>query len=202
MPEAEADKAPRSRKFPIRLVAALLAVALVGFAAFMLTNPSERPRAALIGGAFALQDGDGKTVSDQTLKGRPFLVYFGYTHCPDVCPTELARISDILGKMGDKPIPALFITVDPERDPPKVMQDYVSSFNPAVIGLSGSQQAIEATEKTFRVYARKGKPQPDGDYSMDHSSIVYLMDKNGAFVEAFNVERSPDEAAKDLEKYL
>jgi protein SCO1/2 len=202
MPEAEADKAPRSRKFPIRLIAALLAVALVGFAAFMLTNPSERPRAALIGGAFALQDGDGKTVSDQTLKGRPFLVYFGYTHCPDVCPTELARISDILGKMGDKPIPALFITVDPERDPPKVMQDYVSSFNPAVIGLSGSQQAIEATEKTFRVYARKGKPQPDGDYSMDHSSIIYLMDKNGAFVEAFNVERSPEDAAKDLEKYL
>jgi protein SCO1 len=202
MPEAEADKAPRSRKFPIRLIAALLAVALVGFAAFMLTNPSERPRAALIGGAFALQDGDGKTVSDQTLKGRPFLVYFGYTHCPDVCPTELARISDILGKMGDKPIPALFITVDPERDPPKVMQDYVSSFNPAVIGLSGSQQAIEATEKTFRVYAHKGKPQPDGDYSMDHSSIVYLMDKNGAFVEAFNVERSPEDAAKDLEKYL
>jgi protein SCO1 len=202
MPEAEADKAPRSRKFPIRLIAALLAVALVGFAAFMLTNPSERPRAALIGGAFALQDGDGKTVSDQTLKGRPFLVYFGYTHCPDVCPTELARISDILGKMGDKPIPALFITVDPERDPPKVMQDYVSSFNPAVIGLSGSQQAIEATEKTFRVYAHKGKPRPDGDYSMDHSSIVYLMDKNGAFVEAFNVERSPEDAAKDLEKYL
>jgi protein SCO1 len=202
MPEAEADKPPRSRGFPIRLVAALLAVALIGFAAFMLTNPSERPRAALIGGAFALQDGAGKTVSDQTLKGRPFLVYFGYTHCPDVCPTELARISDILGKMGDKSIPALFITVDPERDPPKVMQDYVSSFNPAVIGLSGSHEAIEATEKTFRVYARKGKPQPDGDYSMDHSSIIYLMDKNGAFVEAFNLERSPEDAAKDLEKYL
>ena len=150
----------------------------------------------------ALQDGSGKTISDQTLKGRPFLVYFGYTHCPDVCPTELARISDILGKMGDKAIPTLFITVDPERDTPKLMQDYVSSFNPAVIGLSGSQQAVKATEKTFRVYARKGQPQPDGDYSMDHSSIVYLMDKNGAFVEAFNVERSPDDAAKDLEKYL
>jgi protein SCO1/2 len=175
---------------------------VVGFAAFMLTSPSERPRAALIGGAFALQDGAGKTVSDQTLKGRPFLVYFGYTHCPDVCPTELARISDILSKMGDKAIPTLFVTVDPDRDTPKVMQDYVSSFNPAVIGLSGSPQAVEATEKTFRVFARKGQKQPDGDYSMDHSSIVYLMDKNGAFVEAFNVERSPDEAAKDLEKYL
>jgi protein SCO1 len=202
MPEAESSDAPRSRAFAIRIVATLVAVAVVGFAAFLLTNPSERPRAALIGGAFALEDGAGKTVSDQTLRGRPFLVYFGYTHCPDVCPTELARISDILGKMGDKSIPTLFITVDPERDTPKVMQDYVSSFNPAIIGLSGGQQAVEATEKTFRVYSRKGQPQPDGDYSMDHSSIVYLMDKNGAFVEAFNVERSPDEAAKELEKYL
>jgi protein SCO1/2 len=202
MPEAEVDKAPRSRALAMRIVAVLVAVALVGFAAFLLTSPSERPRAALIGGAFALEDGAGKTVSDQTLKGRPFLVYFGYTHCPDVCPTELARISDILSKMGDKAIPTLFITVDPERDTPKVMQDYVSSFNPAVIGLSGSSQAVEATEKTFRVFARKGQKQPDGDYSMDHSSIVYLMDKTGAFVEAFNVERSPEDAAKDLAKYL
>jgi protein SCO1 len=202
MPEAESSDAPRLRAFAIRIVATLVAIALVGLAAFLLTSPSQRPRGALIGGAFALEDGAGKTVSDQTLRGKPFLVYFGYTHCPDVCPTELARISDILGKMGDKSIPALFITVDPERDPPKVMQDYVSSFNPAIVGLSGSPQAVEATEKTFRVFARKGQPQADGDYSMDHSSIVYLMDKNGAFVEAFNVERSPDEAAKELETYL
>jgi len=202
MPEAETNNAPRSRAFAIRVVATLVAVAVVGLAAFLLMSPAERPRAALIGGAFALEDGAGKTISDQTLRGRPFLVYFGYTHCPDVCPTELARISEILSKMGDKSIPALFITVDPERDTPKLMQDYVSSFNPAIVGLSGSPQAVEATEKTFRVYARKGQPQPDGDYSMDHSSIVYLMDKNGAFVEAFNVERPPEEAAKELEKYL
>jgi protein SCO1/2 len=202
MPEPEAKTTPPSRAFGVRIVATVVAVALVGLAALLLTNPSNRPRAALIGGPFALQDGAGKTVSNETLKGRPFLVYFGYTHCPDVCPTELARLSDILGKMGDKAIPTLFITVDPERDPPKVIQDYVSSFNPAIIGLSGSPQAVEATEKTFRVFARKGEKQPDGDYSMDHSSIVYLMDKNGAFVEAFNVERSPEDAAKDLEKYL
>jgi len=202
MPAVQPNSAPRSQAFALRVIATLVAVVVLGVVAFMLTSGPERPRAALIGGAFSLQAGDGKTVSDQTLRGRPFLVYFGYTHCPDVCPTELARISDILGKMGDKSIPALFITVDPERDPPKVMQDYVSSFNPAIIGLSGSQQAVEATEKTFRVLARKGQPQPDGDYSMDHSSIVYLMDKNGAFAEAFNVERSPDEAAKELETYL
>jgi protein SCO1 len=202
MPEAQLNNAPRSTAFAIRAVAAAVVFVVLGFAAFILVSPAERPRAALIGGPFALQNGDGKTVSDQTLHGRPFLVYFGYTHCPDVCPTELARISDILTKMGDKSIPALFITVDPERDTPKIMQDYVSSFNPAIVGLSGSPEAVGATEKTFRVFARKGEKQSDGDYSMDHSSIVYLMDKSGAFVEAFNVERSPEEAAKDLEKFL
>jgi protein SCO1/2 len=96
----------------------------------------------------------------------------------------------------------LFITVDPERDTPKVMQDYVSSFDARIIGLSGSPQAIEAAEKAFRVYARKGQAQADGDYSMDHSSVIYLMDKSGAFVEAFNAQRPPEEAAKDLERFL
>lgn len=202
MPEAQPPAAPRSRAFAIRAVAAAAAVIAAGVLAFVLTSPPGGPRAALIGGPFALQDGNGGTVSDQTLKGRPYLVYFGYTHCPDVCPTELAKISDILSTMGDKPIPALFITVDPERDTPRVMADYVSSFNSAIVGLSGAPQAVEAAEKAFRVYARKGQPQADGDYSMDHSSIVYLMDKNGAFVEAFNVERPPADAAKELKKYL
>ncbi len=202
MPAVEPNKPPQSRTLAIRAIATVVAIAVLGLVALMLTSSRERPRAALIGGAFSLEDGAGKTVSDQTLRGRPFLVYFGYTHCPDVCPTELARISDVLGQMGDKSIPALFITVDPERDTPKLMQEYVSSFNPAIIGLSGSRQAIDAAEKTFRVFARKGEAQADGDYSMDHSSIVYLMDKNGAFIEAFNVERTPKDAAKELERYL
>ena len=202
MPAVQPSKPPQSRTLAIRAIATLIAVAVLGLVAYMLTSSPERPRGALIGGAFSLEDGGGKTVSDQTLRGRPFLVYFGYTHCPDVCPTELARISDVLGQMGDKSIPALFITVDPERDTPKIMQEYVSSFNPAIIGLSGSRQAIDAAEKTFRVFARKAESQADGDYSMDHSSIVYLMDKSGAFIEAFNVERPPKDAAKDLERFL
>ena len=160
--------------------------------------------AVTIGGPFTLSTPDGTTVTDQTYRGKWLLVYFGYTFCPNSCPTTLLEVATALKKLGldAAQVQPLFITVDPQRDTPKVMQDYVSSFNPAVIGLSGSPQAVEATEKTFRVFARKGQPQPDGDYSMDHSSIVYLMDKNGAFVEAFNVERSPEEAAKDLEKYL
>jgi protein SCO1 len=202
MPASQPNHAPRSQLTAIRAVVALAAVVVLGLAALWIVSSPEKPRAALIGGAFALQDGDGKTISDQTLRGRPFLVYFGYTHCPDVCPTELARISDILTRMGDKAIPALFITVDPERDTPKVMQDYVSSFDSRIIGLSGGPQAIEAAEKAFRVYARKGQAQADGDYSMDHSSVIYLMDKSGAFVEAFNAQRPPEEAARDLERFL
>lgn len=202
MPAVQPNTPPQSRTLAIRAIATLVAIAVLGLVAFMLTSSPDRPRAALIGGAFSLEDGAGKAVSDQTLRGRPFLVYFGYTHCPDVCPTELARISDMLGQMGDRSIPALFITVDPERDTPKIMQEYVSSFNPAIIGLSGSRQAIDDAEKAFRVFARKGGSQADGDYSMDHSSIVYLMDKNGAFIEAFNVERPPKDAAKDLERFL
>jgi protein SCO1/2 len=202
MPASQPNNAPRSQLIAIRAVVTLVAVVVLGLAALWIVSSPEKPRAALIGGAFALQDGDGKTISDQTLRGRPFLVYFGYTHCPDVCPTELARISDILTRMGDKAIPALFITVDPERDTPKVMQDYVSSFDSRIIGLSGGPQAIEAAEKAFRVYARKGQAQADGDYSMDHSSVIYLMDKSGAFVEAFNAQRPPEEAARDLERFL
>jgi protein SCO1/2 len=134
MPASQPNNAPRSQLFAIRAVVALAAVVVLGLAALWMVTSPEKPRAALIGGAFALEDGDGKTISDQTLRGRPFLVYFGYTHCPDVCPTELARISDILTKMGDKAIPALFITVDPQRDTPKIMQDYVSSFDSRIIG--------------------------------------------------------------------
>ena len=188
-----------SIRFVVTLAAAAAAVALV---ALWLALAPRGSSASLIGGPFALQDGAGRTVSDQSLRGRPFLVYFGYTHCPDVCPTELARISDVLARMGDKAIPALFITVDPERDTPRVMQDYASSFDSHIIGLSGSPQAIGAAEKAFRVFARKGQAESDGSYSMDHSSIVYLMDKSGGFVEAFNLDRPPEDAARELDRYL
>ena len=104
--------------------------------------------------------------------------------------------------MGDKAIPALFITVDPERDTAKVMQDYASSFGPSIIGLSGGPQAVGATSKAFRVFSRKGPIEKDGSYSMDHSSVVYLMDKNGRFVEALNLDRPPEEAAQELQSYL
>ena len=203
MPPAEPDAPDRRRNaFSIWIAATTAVIAVVALVAIWMVFAPKGARPSLIGGPFALQDGSGKTVSDQTLRGRPFLVYFGYTHCPDTCPTELARISDVLAAMGDKAVPALFITVDPERDTPKVMQDYAGSFGPHVIGLSGSPQAIGAVEKAYRVFARKGKVESDGSYSMDHSSIVYLMDKSGAFVEALNLDQPPADTAKEVERYL
>jgi protein SCO1/2 len=191
---------PVRKPFPTRLavIAAGAALVIAALAAYLTPSRSGAP---LIGGAFALQTADGKTLTDKDMLGHPYLVYFGYTHCPDVCPTTLAQISDVLGKLPGKPVKALFITVDPERDSAKTVGDYVSSFDPRVIGLSGSLADIEKTEKAFRVYARKA-PEKDGDYSMDHSSVVYLMDSSGRFVEAFNLERSAEESAKELAGYL
>ncbi len=203
MPQPKPESDRRSNAFLVRVAATAGAVLLLAVVALWFARPPSRGGGeSLIGGPFALQAGDGRTVSDESLRGRPFLVYFGYTHCPDVCPTELARVAEVLGKMGDKAIPALFITVDPERDTPKVMQDYTSSFGASIIGLSGSPQAIGAVEKTYRVFSRKGKSEPDGSYSMDHSSIVYVMSKTGGFVEALNLDRPPEEVARELEKYL
>ena len=192
---------PRSRPSTRALAIAIASIALAGLAIWIVATPARNP-SALVGGPFALQTGDDATLTDADLKGHPFLVYFGYTHCPDVCPTTLAEISDVLRRMPDKPIRALFVTVDPERDTPASMADYVSSFDSRITGLSGSRAEIDAIEKAYRVYARKGPPQSDGGYSMDHSSVVYLMDKNGLFVESLDLQRPPEDTAKELSAYL
>ncbi len=184
-----------------RTLAAVAALFVLAFAGLWIVMTPSRSGTALIGGPFRLQTADGKTMTDADLKGRPFLVYFGYTHCPDVCPTTLAQISDVLGKMPDQPVRVLFVTVDPERDTPALMGDYVGSFDHRIVGLSGTPDEIAQVEKEYRVYARKA-PSKDGDYTMDHSSIVYLMDKRGVFVEAFNLDRTPEASAKELAGFL
>jgi protein SCO1 len=158
---------------------------------------------ATIGGPFSLTDQNGRTVTDRDLKGHPFLVFFGFTHCPDVCPTALFEVSEIMRALGPDAdrVRMLFVTVDPERDTPTTLKDYLSSFDPHLSALTGDPEAVAAMAKAYRVYYKK-VPLSEGGYTMDHTAIVYLMNKDGKFVSPFNIKRPPEVAAADLRKYL
>jgi protein SCO1 len=159
--------------------------------------------AAVIGGPFRLADQDGKPIADTDLRGKPFLVFFGFTHCPDVCPTALFEASELLRALGPEAdrTAVLFVSVDPERDTPAVLKDYLGSFDPHLRGVTGTPESIAAVAKAYRVYYKK-VPLEAGDYTMDHTAIVYLMDKQGKFVAPFNMKRPPEQAAADLKKYF
>jgi protein SCO1/2 len=167
-----------------------------------LSSPVAQQVAA-IGGPFKLIDQNGQTLTEQDLKGHPFLVFFGFTHCPDVCPTTLFEVSEVLRALGPDAdrTRALFITVDPERDTAPIMKDYLSSFDPHLLGVTGDPAAIAAVAKAYRVYYKK-VPLEEGGYTMDHTAIVYLMDKNGRFVAPFSLKRTTEAAAADLRRYL
>ncbi len=183
-------------------ILALGFVALVGAAVFVLRSGGDQTRVASIGGPFALTDQNGNRVTEATYRGAPSVVFFGFTHCPDVCPTTLFEITEVLKRLpADKRVSALFVTVDPERDTPAALKDYLSSFDPRISGLSGSRAEIDATLKAYRVYAKK-QPQENGEYSMDHSAIVYLMDKQGRFVSALNLQSPPEAVAKEIQRQM
>jgi protein SCO1/2 len=195
-----------ARTSHILLVFAAFLAGLVIFLGVILFTTHYRGTAlgpSAIGGPFKLIDQSGKPITEEDMKGRPFLVFFGYTHCPDICPTALFEMSEVLRVLGNDAdrIGALFITVDPERDTPAIMKDYLSSFDPHLRGATGDTQAIDAVVKAYRVYAKK-VPTDKGDYSMDHTALIYLMDKQGRFVAPFKLDRKPEEAAADLRRYL
>jgi protein SCO1 len=197
-----------ARTFRVVLVFSAFLAGLVLFAvvALLVGGRASIPGAtspSAIGGPFRLVDQEGRAVSDQDMKGKPFLVFFGFTHCPDVCPTTLFEVSEVMRKLGpdgDR-VGALFVTVDPERDTPAKMKDYLASFDSHLRGLSGDAEAIAAMQKGYRVYSKK-VPLADGGYTMDHSSLVYLMDKQGRFVAPFSLKRQPEDSAADLRRYL
>jgi protein SCO1 len=184
---------------PVLFLVGLIALG-AAFVAFRPQVPTAQSvSASLVGGPFKLVDQTGQEFTDKTVAGKPFLVFFGFTHCPDVCPTKLFEISQVLNAMGDKAkdLQVLFVTVDPERDTPDVMGRYVSSFNPKIRGLTGDRPSVDAMIKAYRAYSKK-VPTEDGSYTMDHTSIVYMMDRNGQFVAPLNLDRAPDEVARDL----
>ena len=190
---------------PLVIVAAFGASLLVGLIVMLSVFGEVRSVAtpAAIGGPFELTDQSGQTVTEKAMEGRPTLIFFGFTHCPDVCPTSLFEMSEVLHAMGNDAdrVNAYFISVDPERDSEAAMKDYLSSFDPHLKGLTGDPEVVAKVLSEYRVYAKK-VPLKDGDYTMDHTALVYLMDRDGKFVAPFNLKRTPEEAAADLKKYL
>ncbi|ARP98626.1 SCO family protein [Pseudorhodoplanes sinuspersici] len=190
----------------VTVIGAFLAGLLVISGALLLVvgrTPVQIATPSAIGGPFKLVDQNGQAVTEEVLKGKPSLIFFGFTHCPDVCPTALFDMSELykaLGRDGDK-VGAYFVTVDPERDTPAVMKEYLSSFDPRLRGLTGDPAAVAAMEKAYRVYSKK-VPLDGGGYTMDHTALVYLMNKDGQFIAPFNLKRKPEEAATDLKRYL
>ena len=188
---------PRARL--LAFAAALVGLGLVAFALLGGHKPGALPSG--IGGPFALVDQNGKPVTQADFLGKPTIVFFGYTHCPDVCPTTLQDLTGMLNALGSEPVTPVFVTVDPERDTPAVLKDYLSSFDSRIVGLTGDPAAITGIEKAYRVYAKK-VPLSGGDYTMDHTAVVYLMDGQGRFVNALNLSQSPEAAAAEFKNDL
>jgi protein SCO1 len=152
-----------------------------------------------VGGGFELQTLDGKTVTDKTYRGKWLLLYFGYTFCPDVCPTTLNEMGNALKELGPlaNRIQPLFITVDPVRDTQKVMRDYMKSFDHRIVGLRGDPEQIEAVAKEFHVYYRP-RALGNGQYTVDHSSFVYVMNPQGKFVHLLTSDVPGHKMAQEL----
>jgi protein SCO1/2 len=163
-------------------------------------NPiSPRDATPDIGGKFTLVDQNGRTVDDAQFRGKWLLVYFGYTHCPDACPTALTNIADALDQIGPErrqKVQAIFITVDPERDTPSVMKDYVGAFEGAnIVGLTGTPEQISAAEADYRIRARR-YDLPGGDYAMSHAATIDIMDPDGHFITMAYPERLGERLAQ------
>lgn len=208
---------PATRGNALRLLRIALWLAAATFAGFTgghllmrsLEETETRPRQTaeeiardLVTGEFDLVDHSGRRVSSSDFEGMWRLVFFGYTHCPDVCPTTMATVAQVLDELGDDAgrVQPLFITIDPTRDTPAALADYVAAFHPRVIGLTGSPEAVAAAARSFRVYFSKvtfdgdDGGAADPDYAIDHTAFLYLMDAEGRYAKAF----SPSDAAADI----
>jgi cytochrome oxidase Cu insertion factor (SCO1/SenC/PrrC family) len=194
---------PLLQKRVFALSVLVLAALIAGAAAFSLFQPRRGPLVsgtALVGGPIELVSHKGENVTDKEFRGKYMLVSFGYTYCPDVCPTELQVISAALDELGEKAkvIQPIFITIDPERDTVATLARYMPSFHPSYIGLTGSPAAVAKAAKAYRVYYSRSENKSGGDYLMDHSSIIYLMDKQGTFLKHFSYQTDANALAQAI----
>jgi len=207
------EATPRLRFLPqtplargVALACLLVAAAIVGFAMWRGLLSEVAPT---VGGPFALTDQFGKPRTDADFRGQYMLVFFGFTHCPDICPIELQTISDALDQLDAKQaakIAPIFITVDPARDTPEVMRSYVANFRPGMVALTGSAEAIGAVAKSYRVFYAKATgtaaPSDTAAYILDHSAVVYLMGPDGEYVAHFSPGTTAQDMAADLRRRL
>ncbi len=198
-PEARTTDSPRARfLLPLAFGGLVLALLLFGTGLYFWLSGNT---GAAIGGPFVLEDGNGQAVTNRSFSGKYMLVYFGYTYCPDVCPTTLNEVAGAIEKLGPKAerVQPLFITVDPQRDTPAAMKQYTAAFSPRIIGLTGTPEQIGNVEREYHVYAAKHVTGPGpNDYGMDHSSILYLMGPDGHFIAPIDADETATELAQTL----
>lgn len=194
----------RTRRLLLPLGAFVLGLIGLSVLAVVTLVPERAPVAtSSVGGPFTLVDQNGRTVTETDFTGATHLVFFGFTHCPDICPTTLQQISDVLTALGDRArtMKVAFITVDPQRDTPASLKTYLESFDPRITGLTGSPEQVAAAVKAYRAYARRVPTQGD-DYTMEHTALVYVMDARNRFLGALNLQRPADETARELAKRI
>lgn len=172
----------------------------------MPLNAQEQPQESTIGGRFMLEDHNGQIVKDDDFQGRFMMITFGYTYCPDVCPTNLINMSEALETLGDKAdqVVPLFVTVDPARDTAKRLRDYVKNFDKRIIGLTGPQAMIDNINKRYKIVSDIHRPEgwTDGDYTVDHTASIFLMSPDGEFLVKFAHGMAPDDMAKRIQDFM
>jgi protein SCO1/2 len=181
------------------------ALGWIGWDAYQPSTPAGQGSDRPIGGPFSLADQDGRTFTDADLKGKPTLLYFGYTFCPDVCPTSLLLMENAaeqLGADGPRKVNLVFITIDPERDTQKLMKGYVTNFGSTFEGLTGTPEQIASVAHAYDVYYEKVAGKDGAPYLMAHSSIIYLLDRQGGFIGHFPHDSTPEEIAKALKELM
>ena len=202
-PASGPPRGARPPSYIYGVVGLVVAVLLLGTGAFLWLGRGGT--ASLIGGPFSLEDGNGRQVTDRDFRGKYMLIYFGYTFCPDVCPTTLTDMADALDRLGPKAdrLQPLFITIDPKRDTPAVVKQYAAAFSPRLIGLTGSPEQIAQVANAYRVYYAEHRTGPGpGDYTMDHSSILYLMGPDGRFIAPIRADETAADMAADIAKSM
>lgn len=198
------------RGLAVLAIGSLLLLAGIGLSLLWLRPAQESlgptlPAGVAIGGPFSLIDETGTPVTAETYRGRHMLIFFGFTYCPDVCPTELAKVAatlDLLGPEAERIAP-LFVSVDPARDTPEALAQYTDLFHPAIVGLTGTEEQVAAAARAFRVYHNKVRTGPEPDaYTMDHSAFVYLMGPDGRFRQFFSPQATPEQMASAIRAHL